>query len=102
MEKDIAADKTHFTPLSQFRAGMLAAAGAPWVFIEEEIRAGKEEKSAPFLPCRFRLTWQSWMWVGPLSTPRSDLILSGKDVIRKEKLDAREKNKTRDQEHVTM
>ena len=27
------------------------------------------------------------MWVGPLSTPQSDLILSGKDVIRKEKLD---------------
>ena len=34
------------------------------------------------------------MWVGPLSTPQSDLILSGKDVLRKEKLDAREKSKT--------
>ena len=41
------------------------------------------------------------MWVGTLSTPQSDLILSGKDVIRKEKFDAREKNKTWDQEPVT-
>ena len=69
MEKDIAADKTHFTPLSQFRAGMLAAAGAPWVFIEEEIRAGKEEKNAPTFLVDFVLLGSLGCWSDP-SRPR--------------------------------